>query len=118
MKKILAYVFGIIMILSGIAHILSPEAYTAMIPDFIPAAFANISAALVESFVGVMLILPKYRKKGALFFAGLMIAFMPIHIWDLFRETPAIGPPPAPIIRLVVQLLLIYVGWWLHKKYK
>ena len=117
MKKVLSYIFGVIMILSALAHIFSPEAYAPMIPDFIPESVANILAALAEGVTGIALFIPIYRKKGGLLFAGLMLAFLPIHVWDLLRENPAIGPAPAPAIRLVVQFLLIYAGWWIYRKH-
>ena len=106
------------MILSAVAHIMNPDFYAPMIPDFIPAGFANILTAIVEAAVGVLLCLPKYRHWGGLSFFILMIAFLPIHIWDFLKETPAVGPSPAPEIRLAIQLLLIYAGWWIYKKSK
>ena len=114
-KKILAFVFGILMLLGAVGHIVTPEAYDAMIPTFIPSLAANWLAAIAEAIVSLALIVPKYRKTGALLFVLLMVAFTPIHVWDLLRETPAIGPSPAPQIRLAVQFLLIYAGWRLYK---
>ena len=118
MKKILPYVFAVIMLLSAVGHLVTPESYAPMIPEFIPENVANILAAIVEGVVGLALVVPKYRATGALCFSLLMIAFLPIHIWDLFKENPAIGPQPAPTIRLIIQFLFIYGGWWLFKKHK
>ncbi len=118
MKKALPIILGVLLILGGIAHLVSPEAYDAMIPEFIPSFLANILAAIAEVVIGISLIVPKYRSLGGILFMALMIAFLPIHVWDLFKETPAIGPMPAPVIRLLVQFLLIYAGWWIYKKYK
>lgn len=118
MKNILAYLFAAFMLASAMAHFLSPEFYAPMIPDFIPATAANVLAAVTELVVGVLLIVPKYRKWGGLGFAVLMIAFLPIHIWDLFRENPAIGDPPMPIIRVIIQFLLVYASWWIFRKNK
>ncbi|MEL6562502.1 MAG: MauE/DoxX family redox-associated membrane protein [Bacteroidota bacterium] len=115
-KKILTIILGILMILGGIGHLLAPEAYAPMIPDFIPDQLANVLAFITEVATGLALIIPKYRKTGGLLFMGLMIAFLPLHVWDVFRENPAIGPFPAPIIRLVIQFLLIYVGWRIYRK--
>jgi uncharacterized membrane protein len=117
MKKVLPYVFGIIMIMGAVGHIAVPETYAPMVPDIISLTLANVLSVIAEGLIGIALIVPKYRKTGALLFAGLMVIFLPIHIWDLLKETPAIGPSPAPQIRIVVQLLMIYGGWWLYKKY-
>lgn len=118
MKKIVPYFLSLLMLLSAIAHVVQPEFYAPMIPDFISMSVANILAAIAEAAVGIMLLIPKYRKWGGLGFMALMIAFLPIHVWEVFRENPAIGAPPAPAIRLVFQFLLIYAGWWIHQSNK
>lgn len=117
MKKILAYLFGGILILSAVNHIFAPDTYSAMIPSFVTPLLANVLAAIAELAIGIALFIPRFRAWGALLFTGLMLAFLPIHVWDLVRENPAIGEPPAPIIRLAVQLLVIYLGYWLYKKW-
>jgi uncharacterized membrane protein len=118
MKKILPYLLGAMLLAGAIAHIVTPAFYAPMIPAFIPVGLANILAAIVEAVIGVLFFLPKYRHWAGLGFLLLMVAFLPIHIWDLFKENPAVGAPPAPAIRLAVQLVLIYAGWWVYKKAK
>ena len=115
MKKIPSYILALLLLASAIGHAIRPEFYAPMIPDFISVSLANILATIVEAAVGIMLLIPRYRKWGGLSFMALMIAFMPIHVWDLFRENPAIGAPPMPAIRLVFQFVLIYAGWWIYK---
>lgn len=117
-KNILSYLFGLLLLVSAFAHIQSPDFYAPMIPDFIPEGLANVATAIVEAAIGILLFLPKYRHWGALGFFLLMIAFLPIHIWDLTKENPAVGPSPAPEIRLAIQFLVIYAGWWIYKKAK
>ncbi len=41
----------------------------------------------------------------------LMLLFLPIHISDVFSETPAVGSHNAALIRLPVQFLLIFIAW-------
>ena len=116
MKQALSYLFGVLLIASAAGHIFNPDFYLPMIPDFIPAGLANVLTAIVEAVIGVMLFLPKYRHWGGLGFFLLMLAFLPIHIWDWTKENPMVGPSPAPEIRLAVQLVLIYGGWWIYRK--
>lgn len=104
------------VLFSAVGHILKPEFYAAMIPEFIPATAAHVLSAIVEFAVGIALLIPKTRKYGALGFMALMIAFLPIHVWDALREEPAVGSTTAAYIRLVIQFLLIYTGWSLYKK--
>lgn len=115
MKKTLSYFFGIVLILSGIAHLIKPEMYAPLIPDFIPESVANILAFITEIAVGILLILPKYRHLGGLGFVILMLAFMPIHIWDYTKDVPFVGSKMGAIIRIIVQVLFIYAGWWIYK---
>ncbi|MEL6639207.1 MAG: MauE/DoxX family redox-associated membrane protein [Bacteroidota bacterium] len=115
MKKRLPPVLGLILLASAIGHLVNPDFYAAMIPPFIPASLANILATITEAGVGILLLLPRYRHWGGLGFILLMLAFLPIHVWDLFREDPAIGPAPAPLIRLLLQFLLIYAGYWVYR---
>ena len=88
-----------------------------MIPEFIPELLANVLSVIAEAGIVILLLVPKYRRLGGLGFMLLMIAFLPIHTWDAFRENPAIGPMPAPVIRLVIQFLLIYAGYWIYKSH-
>lgn len=118
MKKILPFIFAIILFASAIAHIVMPSAYAPLIPDFIPELPANIFTAVVEALVGLMLISHKYRAFGGLGFSLLMIGFMPLHIWDLLRDDPMITPYSAAIVRVVIQVLLIIAGWRIYKKNK
>jgi len=57
----------------------------------------------------------KYAKYGALGILLLMIIFLPIHIWDVFSKTPAIGNHEAALIRLPIQFLLTAISWIIYK---
>ena len=106
------------MISGALGHAFSPEMYTPMIPEFVSTTLAHTLSIILEAGIGVTLLLPKYRRIGGIGFMLLMIAFLPIHVWDVFRETPAIGSSPAPAIRLVIQFVLIYMGYWVFKRYR
>ena len=115
MKKYLAYFFALFLISGGVAHLMLPSMYEPLIPEFIPAQLANIAAGIVEIIIGVLLIVPRYRYLGGLAFMVLMIAFLPIHLWDLVRDDPFFTPIIAAVIRIALQFLLIYAGWWMFK---
>ncbi|HAA15367.1 MAG TPA: hypothetical protein DCE41_28195 [Cytophagales bacterium] len=114
--RILAYVFAAIMLASAVGHFINPEFYSAMIPSWAPEGLTNIAVGLGEFAVAVALILPKYRKLGALGWTILMLIFLPIHIWDLTRDQPAMGSTTAATVRLVIQFVLIYGGYRLYQK--
>lgn len=118
MKKVLPYPLALMMFAGAIAHVIMPEFYSAMVPDSLPLHLANYLAAVIETCLGVLLIIPNYKKTGGLGFMLLMIAFLPFHVWDLFRDHPAVGPYPAPILRLLFQFLLIFAGYRVFKSYQ
>ncbi|MDG1296312.1 MAG: hypothetical protein P8P48_04175 [Saprospiraceae bacterium] len=118
MKVLISYTISVLLLVSAVAHIISPEFYAELIPDFFPENLANILSAISEAAIGIALLTRKYRHLGGLGFSLLMIAFLPIHVWDLLREKSALGQFPIPEIRLLVQLLLIYTGWWLYNSKK
>ncbi len=113
-RLILVVLFALLMLFGAFNHIYAPEAYAPFIPEFINQDFANISSAIAEAVVGITLLIPKYRKWGGLGFALLMVAFLPIHVWDLLKESPGIGSKMAAGIRLAIQFLLIAGGWWIY----
>ena len=115
LKKIVPYLLGGMMLAGAAAHVAVPELYLPMIPDFFPAKLANGAAALFELVIGLALLIPKYRTWGGLAFMVLMIAFLPLHIWDLFREDPVVGSQAAAVVRLVMQGVLIYAGLWIYR---
>ena len=115
--NILAIIFLCLIMISGAYnHIANPDFYNGFIPDFFPKLLVNYFSAVVELIIGVLIIFPKWRKMGSLLFIGLMIAFFPIHIWDLLKEVPAVGSKEAAIIRLVVQFIFIGIAYFVFKK--
>lgn len=104
--------FAFILIVSAIGHIFSPELSTGFIPEFLPVTPVHIGAAIVEALLGIGLLLRRYRKQAFFGALLLMCAFLPLHIIDLFRETPVIGSATAAVIRVVVQVGLIGLAWW------
>ena len=103
------------MIAGAIGHMVSPEIYAPMIPSNIPEMMANSLAAIAEAAVGLALFIPKTKNKGGFGFMVLMIAFMPIHVWDALQDVPVVGSTAIAIVRIFIQLLLIYTGWWIYK---
>ena len=109
----LTIVMAIGMILAGATHFLRTRIYLRIVPEFFPLRILIIQlSGLIELLAGLGLLIPAFRSKAALVVLILMIGFLPLHIWDVFRERPAMGSKTNAWIRLVLQFLLI--GWaWL-----
>ncbi len=109
---IIRIIFAIFMVFAGAQHFINPDFYRPFVPAFLPFTLAIIYASgVLEVLLGLLLIVPKYGKFAALGILILMLAFSPMHIWDIFTDTPAIGSHKAALIRLPVQLLFIAIAW-------
>ncbi|MEZ4777670.1 MAG: hypothetical protein R3D00_31135 [Bacteroidia bacterium] len=116
LKLILTIVFGGFMIFAGIMHFVNPDIYMAFIPDFLPEKLINILAGIAEIAAGAAACIPRFRKWGTLAILVMMVAFLPLHIWDVFKEVPAVGTHEAALIRLPIQFVLILWAWYIYKK--
>ena len=110
--NILKIVIAFFMIYAGIQHFIKPNFFIPFVPDFLPLKTTIIYASgVAEILVGVLLLIKKYAKIGAIGILVLLFLFLPIHIWDVFAEVPAIGSQKAALIRLPIQFLLIFIVW-------
>jgi uncharacterized membrane protein len=117
-QLIVIFILAFLMLSGAFNHLYAPETYKEFIPEFFPVTLAHILSAIAEAAIGIALLIPKYRKWGGLGFFLLMIAFLPIHIWDITKDVPAIGSKTAATIRIAVQFLFIAAGWWIYKTYR
>lgn len=115
-KLVLTFLFAAFIIYGGINHFLKPSMYLPFIPNFLPREFVNYASGVLEILIGVGLLIQRYRFRSAQALLLLMIAFLPIHVWDVFRDDPAIGSHNLALIRLPVQFLFIAWAWFISKK--
>jgi len=120
MKKlfwnIIKIILALFMLYGGVQHFVKPDFYLPFVPSFLPYPMAIIYiSGIIEIVLGIALLLSKkYAKLGALGVLVLMILFLPIHIWDVFSENPAIGSHSAALIRLPIQFVLIALSWKIY----
>ncbi|MDE5419155.1 DoxX family membrane protein [Labilibaculum sp. DW002] len=104
--------FAIFMIMGGVQHFLKPDFYLPFVPDFLPFKMEVIyMSGLLEIALGALLLLKKYARIAAMGIFILMVLFLPIHVWDVFSSTPAIGTHKAALIRLPFQFLFMAIAW-------
>lgn len=108
--KVLQVLLALFLMYAGVQHFLKPGFYEPFVPGFLPAKTVMVYASgIVELVLGILLLIPKYTKMAATGVILLMLVFLPIHVWDVFSETPAIGSHQAALIRLPFQLL--FIAW-------
>jgi uncharacterized membrane protein len=69
----------------------------------------------VQVAIAIAVMVPKTRALAGAAFAALCVAYMPLHVWDLFRPDPVIAPLSAAIFRIFLQCVFIWVGWSLWR---
>lgn len=111
---VLKIVFGIFFSYAGIMHIVKPQFFKHFIPDFLPKLAVNYVFGSIELILGVALFFPQTVNKAAAGIFILMLFFLPIHIWDLTKERPAIGSKKLAIIRIPLQFLLLYLSYLIY----
>lgn len=102
-------VFAVILLAAGVYHFINPAFYDPIMPAWFPKRVANALGGVAEIIIGIMLLVPKTKYYGIWLALALMIIFLPLHVWDLTKTRPAIGPHWVAAIRLLVQFALI--GW-------
>ena len=105
------------MMAAGINHIVYPRFYKTFIPKWLPLLTVNYLFGLLELIIGVMLLVPAYRREAAIALFLLMLFFLPFHLLDVFKDKPMIGSKLLAYIRLPLQFVLIWLAWVLVQEF-
>ncbi len=112
-KRFLIWLFAVILLFTGVNHVLNPAMYAAFIPNWMSLPAVNYVVGVIEFGLGIFLLIDRYRSTAAACVLLLMIFFLPFHIVDACRLNPAIGSPLVAYIRVVLQFVLILWAWYL-----
>ncbi len=116
--RIARIILGIFMIYAGVQHFLKPEFYLPFVPAFLPGEMVIIYfSGIIEVLLGVAVLFKKFAKYGSLGLLILMIVFLPVHVYDVFSATPAIGSHTAALIRLPFQFIFIAWAWKIYHNF-
>jgi uncharacterized membrane protein len=105
---ILRIVYGCFFCFAGIMHFLKPQFFKDFIPKFFPKKLVNYGVGFVEFALGLGLFFNPITTYASLSIFILLIILLPIHLWDLTKKKPAIGSKKLAIIRVPIQLLLMF----------
>lgn len=89
--------------------------YGPIIPDALSKDLITYLSGAVELLLGVGLFIRSLRPLAGLGVLILMIVFLPLHLWDVFRDEPAMGSKLLASIRLMLQFVLIGWAWLVYK---
>jgi uncharacterized membrane protein len=99
---------------AGFMHLIKPRKFKQFTPPFLPLKGTNYIAGIVEFSLGLGLFFPQTVKEATMGVFILMLLFLPIHFWDLAKESPAIGSKKIAIIRIPLQFLLMYFAYLIY----
>ena len=115
-KTGLTFLLGAFIAYAGTSHFRKPEIFLPFIPDFLPQTLVNYAVGLLEIILGVGIFIPQFRQQAAWGIFILMVAFLPLHIIDVFSKNPSIGSHQAALIRLPIQFVLIGWAWFITRE--
>jgi uncharacterized membrane protein len=102
--------------MAGFAHLSTPEFFLPFIPPWLPFEwFVIYASGVLELALALMLFIPRTEKWAAAGIFAMLLIYLPLHIWDLFREQPAIGSFGMAIVRVPIQFILLGLSWKLFK---
>jgi uncharacterized membrane protein len=113
MNIALSILIALVMIAGGAAHLAATANFVPLVPTFLPASPIILATGVLQILIGLAALWPRTRSLGALAFAALCLAYLPLHLWDYVRPDPVFAPPVAATIRVVVQIFFIWVGYTL-----
>ncbi len=117
-KRILQWIFGIVMVMAGINHFFNPTFYLRMMPPILPAPlFLIYLSGIFEIALGILLLIPKFTRLAAWGLIALLIAVFPANVYmamntGLFPEFN----PTAIYLRLPLQIVLIAWAYYFTRK--
>ena len=106
---------------AGINHIINPDFYIDLIPNYLPNPYGiNILSGLIEIALSLLLLFPKYLKIGALGIIVLLIFFVPSHVYFIkigscVPNSLCVNPIIGWLRLIIVHPILILWAWNLGK---
>jgi uncharacterized membrane protein len=95
-------------------HFVKPQFFKHFIPDIFPKLTVNYVVGTIEFTLGMGLFFSQTKQNAALGVFILLILLLPIHIWDVTKDRPAIGSKKKAIIRIPLQVLLMYGAYLIY----
>lgn len=121
LKLISVIVMSIFYVNVGIKHFIDPNWFLFIIPPYLSSIGIEIVylSGFFEVILGILLLIPKYRKFAAYSLIILLIAVYPANIYLAFNKEPQellhITAFMASWVRLPIQFIFLGLAYW-HTK--
>ena len=116
-RNLIGFFLGIPFVWIGCAHFINPEIFDSIVPNYLGfPRFWTLASGVVEILLGIGIMLPPSRRLAARFLAIFLVFvyFANLNMW--LNDIPfnaIVFSQNGHIIRLVVQLMLIFISLWL-----
>jgi len=119
-KKISLILFATVYGVAGINHLVNPETYLELIPEWLgDRNIINVLAGIVEILVAVLAIFPKTRKISGYLAMVMLIAFVISHVYFIqighCAGDMCLDPWIGWVRLVVIHPLLIYWAYSISK---
>lgn len=104
------YLLGVIFVAAGFYHFKKPKLYERIMPPYLPmpSTLVLISGA-AEMILGLMFLNPSTQTIAGWGLVGLLVLFIPVHVYMLQNEKASLNLPKwVLILRLPLQFVLMY----------
>jgi uncharacterized membrane protein len=109
-RHVVTGAIAVLLLTSGVLHLVAPDAFFAQVPAFLPfrAAIIFVSGVL-EILLGVGLLVPRTRRRAAKVTALFFLVIFPGNIWQAIAQVDAFGLDTdlRRYLRLLFQPVLI-----------
>lgn len=116
-KIVMKYLLVVVYVAAGINHFVNPDFYLKMMPPYLPWHLALVYiSGVAEIVLGVLVLFPRYTQLAGWGLIALLIAVFPANVF--MAQNPHLFPDisqTALLVRLPIQLLLIWWAWWATK---
>ncbi|WP_010571836.1 DoxX family protein [Leptospira broomii] len=108
-KTISLWIMATLYTMAGILHFVIPKFYLRIMPPWIPYHKLIVQlSGIAEILLGLGLFFPQTRSVAAWGIILLLIAVFPANVYHYQSRTKRDPPTPLLILRLPLQLVLIY----------
>jgi uncharacterized membrane protein len=120
-KRPFITVLGAFFSFAGLYHFINPDFYLGLIPDYLPQPIAlNYGVGILELVLGILVLIPSYRKIGSYGIVLLLLLLIPSHIF--FIQTGSCVPNGLCVPKwiscgrlILIHPLLVYWGYTVSK---
>lgn len=107
---------GILFVFTGIGHFIQTDAFTQMLPPWVPQRTLLVYATgLLEFAIAAAFFQPRTRKAAAWAAIAVLVLFFPANIYAAFTRAPVGGSEWGPAYLLVRAPLQIFIIGWIYR---